>query len=238
MARVAPDIRGADERGISPGRLQLGEPEFGGQDIRLTQCVVDGTRRVDHDVGARESLFVGGLSVDPTSRVFLRTRSQPDQAVDAHVSRRVRHHDEVEWMRDLSLDEQGHIVDHDSVHVALLRLSDQLARALPYGRMHDGVQVGEGLAIGKHDRTQRGSVESAIGADDIAAESRSDRVECGCARLDHLAREKIGVDVDGTALFEATCNGRFSGRDSAREPDEFHSPSVALRQRAAANSCK
>jgi hypothetical protein len=44
--------------------------------------------------------------------------------------------------------------------------------------------------------------------------------------------------MDGTTLFEATCNGRFSGRDSAREPDEFHSPSVALRQSEAAYSCR
>jgi len=141
-------------------------------------------------------------------------------------------------MRHLSLDEQRHVVDHDGVRVARLGLGDQFGRALPDSRVHNTVQIGQGLGIGEDDGAERRTIETAIWADDTGAETRLNRVESRRTRFDDLSREQIGVDVDGTALFEATCNGRFSGRDSAREPDEFHSPSVALRQSEAVYSCR
>lgn len=188
-------------------RSSLGEAELGGQDIRLANSVVEGTGRVDHDVGSSEPFLVGRLSIDPTARVLLGTCPQAHQTIDAHVARGVGHDDEIEWMRDLSLDEQRHVVDHDGARVALARLHDQFGGALTHRRMHDAVQVGQGVSIGEDDRTQRWTVELAIGGDDAIAETHPDRIESRRARLDHLAGEKIGVDVHGPTVFEAPRNG-------------------------------
>lgn len=73
-----------------------------------------------------------------------------------------------------------------------------------HGRVGDPLEVAACSGIGEDDRPQGGSVEGAVGLQDVGPEAGDDGLESGGSGLDHLAGEGVGVDVRRAPFGEST----------------------------------
>lgn len=77
--------------------------------------------------------------------------------------------------------------------------------------------------VPKHQLADLLAVESAALVEHVFAELVDDRLQAGCAGLDHFAREIVRVDDRDTQIREHLCDGRLPARDPARKPNNrFH----------------
>lgn len=119
-------------------------------------------------------------------------------------------------------------VEDDHV-VGLSLFENSCVHESTHGRMHDGVQLLQCIGIAEHDAGHRGSIECAIGREDVRTECIGQLLEHGRTRLLNLASDRIGIDHDRTSLAEELRDGRLSRSDTTGESDENHD--VTLRRR-------
>src|SRR5262249_26895249 len=106
-------------------------------------------------------------------------------------------------------------------------------RTGPYARVHDAFESGARLRIGKDDPAERGPVERAVGSEHAFSERRHDLVEARRARLDHLARQQIGVDDHGAQLCEPPRDSALSASDAAGQTPHPHARTIPSGPRTA-----
>jgi hypothetical protein len=88
--------------------------------------------------------------------------------------------------------------------------------------VHDGVQVGQRLAVVEHPVGHRGPVERAVGGHDARAEALDHRREHGRVRSLHVAHDGVGVDNDRPPFGQQRRHGRLPRPDPPGEPDDQH----------------
>ena len=117
------------------------------------------------------------------------------------------------------LHEQRHVVHHDP---ALGRGRDPAQELLADRRVRDRLELLAGLVGHERPLGERGAVERAVGQQDLGPERLDQRGRAPAARLDHLARDRVGVDHHRAPLDEHPRDGRLPRPDPAREPDHQH----------------
>src|SRR5262249_12783328 len=88
------------------------------------------------------------------------------------------------------------------------------------GGMGDRREPQPALRIGEDDRAELLSVERPAGGEDVPAELSCDLGQRRLARLDHVAREEIGVDDLAPELAQERRDRALPRRDAAREADQ------------------
>ncbi len=88
--------------------------------------------------------------------------------------------------------------------------------------MDDGVEVGERGGVVEDPVGDRGTVEGAVGGDDLAPEALDHGVEDGGPRLLQLADDGAGVDHDRAALGQHGRHGGLARADASGETDDQH----------------
>ena len=145
--------------------------------------------------GDRQPLFPGGLRLDPGLRLVPGHATIPGQPLQLHPRRHVHDHDQVEAALEVVLRDQRDVV-HDDRRVARLPL--QFAHPLADPVMDDRIQFAAQRGVGEHELAQPVPVQAAVAPQHLRAELRRDLGQAGRAGGDHLPRDGIGVDDDGT----------------------------------------
>ena len=101
-------------------------------------------------------------------------------------------------------------------------LLDQHIDGFPHQGMDDGLQLGEGRRIPKHQAAQLRSVDLATAVQDPLAKSEHDRVIAGRALGHGAMRETIGVDRVGPEVLQHSAHDALArGNIACQTNDEL-----------------
>ena len=167
---------------------------------------------VEDDVGDGAALRVGGLGGDAVPGVVLGEASLLDEPAHPGLDVGLDDDGEVLVHPEAALDEEGHVVDGDTV----TRSGGPLRTCDP-GRDRgpgDGVEGVEGVAVGEDDGGQGRPVERAVVADHAVAEALPDPLQASARparrprapRHRHRRRARRARPVDARPW---TCPNRF-----------------------------
>ncbi len=187
--------------------------------------VVEVAAVVEDVVGDLAALGVGGLGGDPGPGVRL-GEAAGHETLHPQLLRRLHDDDDVELAgavaaRPERLREQRDVVHDDRVRSGRRQ---QLGGALPHQRVDDRLERLPALRVREHDRGQGGAVERPVGGQHLGAELLHDRGQARCARLDDLARDRVGVDDDGAEGGQPLSDRALPRPDAPGQRDAGHGP--------------
>ena len=91
-------------------------------------------------------------------------------------------------------------------------------RVIGYARVSTAEQGASGAGLD----AQRAAIEGPVGSHHPIAEPRANRSQSGRADINHLARQLVGVDDEGSKLPEPLRHGRFASTHPASESHAQH----------------
>ena len=180
---------------------------------------VEAATVVDHEICPGKSLVAAYLSGDPCSGVRLVESSVTHQPLYGNFGVDVDDHERMQ-IPSARLDQQGNIEYHRVVGVA--QLVQSLCDARRNCRVHDGIQSGELVWLGKDPACKAGPVETAVCEQDVASERVDDCRQGRLAGHLQLAGDRVCIDHDVTQPGEVGTHTGFPAPDSACESDDSH----------------
>lgn len=197
------------------------------QVVHLSLEMVEVAAVVDHEICSGKPLGAIGLSGNPCSGVRLVEPPVTHQPLHREIGFDIDHHESME-ISSTRLDQQGNVEYHRVVGVAMLvqTLCDPSGNC----RVHNGIQSGELVGLGKDPAREAGTVETAVCEKDLASECVHDARQGRLAGHLQLSGNRVGVYDGVTQAGEAGTDARFAAPDSAREADDSHDGDDATHQ--------
>ena len=124
---------------------------------------------------------------------------------------------------DTGFEEQRNIVDDDGIAILSSRLSGQPTLLSGHARMDEPFKHPPFRRMTEDNCSEGLSVDRSVRVQDGFPKPTNDVLPGRFARLDHRFRQCIGIDDNGPALLEHSCDGTFSGRNTSGEADQDHS---------------
>ena len=94
--------------------------------------------------------------------------------------------------------------------------------------VRDVIQPSQGTGIVKYDVGHEFAVQFTVLAEHRGAKGVTERSPRGLAPFDDLASDHVRVNDGPTQRRQSFSNGRFTGADSARDSNSFHTSTVLI----------
>lgn len=146
------------------------------------------------------------------------------QPIDLDVLRHIHHDDALQPLARI-LGEQRDV--HDDHMVGLHLCLHPAGHLRANRRVHDAIEVLQGLRVGEDDRGDHGAVQRAVGCDDLRAEALGHPRQHRRAGLLQVADDGVRVHDHRAPLGEQRADGGLAGTDTTGEADEDHRATVA-----------
>ena len=173
-----------------------------------------------HEVGGGQTLSPARLGGHAAAGVGL-LHTPADEPGEGHLLGAVDDHHAGHVVRvHPHLHQERHDEDHDPV--GLLQRHQAFPHGGSYRGMDDGIEVGQCLRVGEHDRGERRTVERTVGPNHGRAEALEHGPVGGCARLHDLTGDQVGVDHHRATVGELGGNRGLARADASGEPDHEH----------------
>ena len=85
--------------------------------------------------------------------------------------------------------------------------------------MDDGIQVGARLRVGEDYPNQRATIQASVSGEHRVPETSNNRLQPLGPQRHHVPGQNVGVDRDGTQLFQFPGHRRLARRNPARQSD-------------------
>ena len=189
------------------------------QHVHLGLELLDRALVVEEHVGGAGAVVQGQLRLQASAHVRL-IHPARDRPRHLCLGQRGHDHDDIAVAVRAHLDQQR-IDEHDDVVGVEVRL-DPVGDHAPDLRVDDRLEIAQRLAVGEDDRGEPCAVELAVGSHDLIAEPLDHGGQRPVPGADGIARERVGVQIDGAVRGEQAGDGRLAGADPAGQTDQQH----------------
>jgi len=183
---------------------------------RTRQCPIE------NNVGTRDFQAQRELALDPTECLDPRKAVPSLEPGDLAIPIGCDDDNSIDPLVHACFKKQWNFIDHHGLRVSLDRLSRQPGLQSGYTRMNDPLQRAAFGPVPKYDGAERVTIKRLIRTKDQFTERLDDLSPSRSAGPDDLSGQLIGVDQYAAALFEHPRDGRFPGRQAARESHKKH----------------